>query len=285
VQRAHHQRRGAARYYCGKVVRKDFQKNWNPPMVKSTLFFFLMLTLGAVTLLPDTATAEIYELRTYTTHKDKLKDLNARFRNHTVALFKKHGMESVGYWTPTDGPTSKNTLIYVLKHKSRDAAAKSWAAFLADPEWKKVAKESRKDGPVLAKAPASVYMTAAAYTPDFKGASTAGEQVYELRTYRTNPGKLPLLDTRFKDNTIRIFERHGIKSVAYWHPADKPASRDTLIYIIQHASSDAAKKSWKAFREDPEWHKVAKESQKDGAFLRERPESVYMKSTDYSAIK
>ena len=71
----------------------------------------------------------------------------------------------------------------------------------------------------------------------------------------------------------------------YWHPTDKPESKDTLIYILKHKSRDAAKASWKAFSGDPEWKKAARESQKDGKFLRERPESIYMKATDYSTIK
>ena len=84
---------------------------------------FAVLALTASTLLlPATAAADVYELRTYTTHEGKLENLNARFRDHTVRLFKKHGMESVGYWVPTAEPKSKNTLIYVIKHKSRDAA-------------------------------------------------------------------------------------------------------------------------------------------------------------------
>ena len=128
-------------------------------------------------------------------------------------------------------------------------------------------------------------MSATDYSPTFKSDKSNEDAVFELRTYRCNEGKLPNLDTRFRDNTIRIFERHGIKSVAYWHPLQNPDSDDTLIYIIRHDSREAAKASWKAFGSDPEWKKVAKESQKDGRFLRERPESVYMKATDYSAIK
>ena len=100
--------------------------------------FFTCLMIFSAT--HQHASAEVYELRTYTTHEGKLKNLNARFRNHTVKLFNKHGMESIGYWVPTDGPKAKNTLIYVLKHQSREAAAKSWKAFLSDPAWKKVAQ-------------------------------------------------------------------------------------------------------------------------------------------------
>ncbi|MCA9147163.1 MAG: NIPSNAP family protein [Planctomycetaceae bacterium] len=231
------------------------------------------------------ALAEVYELRTYTTNEGKLDNLNARFRDHTVALFKKHGMESVGYWVPTDDAKSKNTLLYVIKHESRDSAKSSWQAFLADPDWKKVAKESQVDGPILAKAPEAVYMYATDYSPEFSNDKKSDDAVYELRIYRCNEGKLTNLDARFRDHTLRLFERHGIQNVAYWHPADEPDSKDTLIYIIRHDSPAAAQASWKAFGGDEQWKKVAEESQKDGKFLRERPESIYMKATDYSALR
>ena len=246
-----------------------------------------LLTLAITTCLSLTVEsyADVYELREYTTHDGKLDNLNARFRDHTVKLFKRHGMESVGYWVPTDGPTSKNTLIYVIKHKSRDAASASWKAFLADPDWKKVARESQVDGPILAKAPKSVFMTETDYSPEFSSRDKGDDAVFEMRIYRTNEGKLSNLDARFRDNTMRIFNRHGMQSVAYWHPTNEPDSKDTLIYIIRHQSRDAAKESWKAFRSDEEWQKVAKESQKDGRFLRERPEAIYMKATDYSAMQ
>lgn len=245
----------------------------------------LALILLFTSAAPMTASAEVYELRTYTTNEGKLDNLNARFRDHTVDLFKKHGMESIGYWVPVEEPRSKNTLIYLIKHASRDAAKASWKAFLADPEWKKVAAESQKDGKILAKAPDSVFMDEVDYSPEFSSGKGDGDAVFELRIYRCNEGKLKNLDARFRDHTIKIFTRHGLESVAYWHPADEPASQDTLIYILKHASRDAAKESWAAFSADEQWKKVAVESQKDGKFLREKPESVYMKATDYSAIK
>jgi hypothetical protein len=214
-----------------------------------------------------------------------LDNLNARFRDHTVQLFKKHGIESVGYWVPTEEAKSKNTLIYVIKHQSRDAAKASWKAFISDPAWKKVARESQVDGKILAKAPESVYMDAVDYSPKSSLEKSNEKAVFELRIYRTNKDKLKNLDARFRDHTIRLFKKHGIQSVAYWHPTDEPSSKDTLIYIIRHDSRDAARVSWKAFGSDDEWRKVARESQKDGRFLRERPESIYMTATDYSAIK
>lgn len=250
-----------------------------------------MLCLSFVALLAgffgfaSQSNAEVYELRTYTTNEGKLDALNARFRDHTVKLFEKHGMESVGYWVPADEPESENTLIYVIKHESREAAKASWAAFLADPEWQQVARESQKDGRILAKAPESVFMNATDYTPEYSNQDGEDEAVFELRIYRCNEDKLANLDARFRDHTIRLFERHGIKNVMYWHPTDEPDSADTLIYIIRHDSREAAKASWAAFIADEEWRRVARESQKDGAFLRERPESIYMNATDYSAIQ
>jgi hypothetical protein len=235
--------------------------------------------------MPTNTSADVYELRTYTTNEGKLDHLNARFRDHTIRLFDKHGMTSVGYWVPSDKPQSENTLIYVLKHESRAAAKASWQAFIADPDWKKVAKVSQLDGQILAKAPESVFMNAADYSPEFKADTTGDAAAFELRIYRTLEGRLKNLDARFRDHTISLFAKHGIKSVAYWHPVEEPDSGDTLIYIIRHNSPDAAQASWEAFRADPEWKKVAKASEIDGKILRERPESTYMHATDYSAIK
>ena len=252
--------------------------------IRTLISMFAFVVAAVLCLEMKVVMAEVYELRTYTTNEGKLDNLNARFRDHTVGLFKKHGMESVGYWVPIAEPKSRNTLIYVIKHESREAAKKSWQAFLADPAWKKVAKESQIDGQILAKRPESVFMDLTDYTPDFTN-KEGDAALFELRIYRCNEGKLKNLDARFRDHTIRIFERHGMQSVMYWHPTDEPASQDTLIYVLKHKSADAAKASWAGFRADEEWAKVAKESQKDGRFLRERPESIYMHATDYSPIK
>ena len=104
----------------------------------------------------------VYEMRTYTTEPGRLDALNKRFRDHTLGLFEAHGMKNVMYWTPSDKP---DTLVYVIAHKSRDAAKASWAAFVADPKWKKVATESQLDGKIVAKVE-SIFMTATDYSPN-----------------------------------------------------------------------------------------------------------------------
>lgn len=116
-------------------------------------------------------------------------------------------------------------------------------------------------------------------------AAAAANRVYELRTYHTVEGRLPALEKRFREHTLTIFERHGMKNVGYWIPQDGPAHSNTLIYIISHENREAAKKSWAAFSADPEWKKVAADSQLDGKILDKAPESVYMDPTDYSPVK
>jgi hypothetical protein len=107
---------------------------------------------------------KVYELRTYTAPDGTLPKLQARFRDHTMRIFNKHGMTSVGYWVPQDAPNKDNTLVYIISHDSREAAKKNWADFQADPEWKKVAAESQVDGPIVSKV-VSVFMDATDYSP------------------------------------------------------------------------------------------------------------------------
>ncbi|ODS54280.1 MAG: hypothetical protein ABS36_11440 [Acidobacteria bacterium SCN 69-37] len=105
--------------------------------------------------------------------------------------------------------------------------------------------------------------------------------VFEVRTYVASAGRLDDLHARFRDHTIRIFARHGMKSIAYWIPTDQ---RNTLVYIIQHESREAAAANWKAFQSDPEWIKVAAASNVNGNIV-SRTESYFATPTDYSPIK
>ena len=105
----------------------------------------------------------VFELRTYTTSPGRLDALHARFANHTIALFERHGMTNIGYFVPQDAPLAENTLIYVLAHDSREAAKASWAAFVADPEWLKAREASISDGAIVDKVE-SVFMDATDYS-------------------------------------------------------------------------------------------------------------------------
>jgi len=133
--------------------------------MKTTLLILICLSAVVTTasaLAPDT---RVFELRTYhTASPAKLEALHARFRNHSIRLLTKHGMTLVGFWVPTDADNGRGTtLVYLVAHKSREAATASWAAFRADPEWVRVKAESEKDG-VLAEKVESVFMSPTDYS-------------------------------------------------------------------------------------------------------------------------
>jgi hypothetical protein len=132
-------------------------------------------------------------------------------------------------------------------------------------------------------------VSAAAFLSPLSGGALEGGQetgagadtVYELRIYHAAPGKLDELLARFRDHTDKLFARHGMKSVAYWTPVDEPQKGNTLIYILQHPSREAATANWKAFQDDPEWKSVKAKSEENGK-LAEKVDSTYMSLTDFS---
>ncbi len=104
---------------------------------------------------------------------------------------------------------------------------------------------------------------------------------YELRTYTTVPGRLPALHARFRDHTMALFAKHGMKNVVYLTPQ---GDENKLVYLLAHESKAAAEKSFAAFRMDPDWTKARDASEKDGKIV-EKVESVFLTPTDYSPMK
>jgi hypothetical protein len=227
----------------------------------------------------------VYELRVYTAAPGKLDALNARFKNHTMKLFEKHGMTNVAYFTPIDNKNNK--LIYFLSYPSKDAGQKAWKGFLADEDWKKAFAESEKDGKLVEKVERR-FLTATEYSPVLKLAQ-GKDRVFELRTYTATKGNLGHLNDRFKDHTIKLFEKHGMTNVAYWNVLKGEKDDDKmLIYLLAHKSKGAADKSFAAFRDDPDW-KAAREAseKKGGGSLTEKGGvlSEFLVPTDYSPLK
>jgi hypothetical protein len=99
----------------------------------------------------DVAGTAVFELRVYHAAPGKLTELLARFRDHTVKIFARHGMNSVAYWTPTDEPQKSEMLIYILAHPSREAATANWKTFQEDEEWKSVRAKSEENGKLVEK--------------------------------------------------------------------------------------------------------------------------------------
>jgi hypothetical protein len=110
--------------------------------------------------------------------------------------------------------------------------------------------------------------------------------VYEMRTYTTEPGRLPNLHARFQNHTMKLFEKHGMKNVIYLTPVDGEgkAVDNKLVYLLAHPSQAAAKASFDAFRKDPEWITARDESEKSGKIVA-KVESQFYVPTDYSPMK
>ena len=131
---------------CAGIIRIMFKKTHCLVLLAAAFFWSPVAGL-------DFAQAEeknrVFEIRTYYANEGKLDALLSRFRDHTVALFKKHGMTNVGYWVPADN--KENKLVYILAFPSREARNKAFKAFGADPDWQKAYKESTKDGRLVKK--------------------------------------------------------------------------------------------------------------------------------------
>jgi hypothetical protein len=133
---------------------------------------FLPLILGWVLTMSNLEAADkepskserVFEMRTYYAPAGKMKDLQARFRDHTSKLFEKHGITIIGFWTPTDPKEAEVKLIYILAYPSKAAADKSWAEFRKDPDWIKAKTESEKNGSLVEKVE-SVFMKPTDFSP------------------------------------------------------------------------------------------------------------------------
>jgi hypothetical protein len=254
-----------------------------------------LLTLAALLAAATIATAadtRCVEMRTYYAAEGKLDELHKRFRDHTCKLFAKHGIENLGYFVPL-GDNPERKLVFFIAYPSRSERDTRWNAFFNDPDWQKAYKESEVNGKLVTKAE-TVYLTATDYSPLAK-AENVGNRIFELRTYTTEPGRLPNLNARFRDHTVKLFAKHGITNLPYWTPhADQkgannpPDPANTLIYLVVHKDEAARKASFDAFGKDADWQAARKASEeKAGGSLtvKNGVKFVLLKPTDYSAVK
>lgn len=147
-----------------KAVVKETEANGR--LVHKVESVYLTPTDFSPRVTPTTADpARVYELRTYKAAPGKLGALQTRFRDHTLALFTKHGMTNFGYWTPAEKKQgADDTLIYLLAHQSKDAAAAAFDAFRKDPAWVQAKAESEKDGSLTTKVE-SLFLQPTDYSP------------------------------------------------------------------------------------------------------------------------
>ena len=230
----------------------------------------------------------IYEMRVVEAAPGRLDALHARFRDHDAKLFARHGIELLGVFVPAgDNPSRK--VVSFFAHPGRDARDAAWKSLHEDPRWQKALAESEKDGPLIDSSIATLMQTTD-YSPVFDAAKAARPRVVELRTYRTTPGNLAALNARFRDHTLKLFEKHGMTNLVYWNliPGE-PAADTTLVYLLAHDSEEAAKRSFNAFRQDPDWVAArAASEQRAGGSLTEKERGVlseFLVAADYSPAR
>lgn len=263
-----------------------FAEGFPTAMIKLLLCLTGAALLG-VTLPALAADTRCYELRIYHTPPGKLDDLHQRFRNHTLGLFARHGIESLGYWVPVQNGTDPR-LFFLLRYPSRAAREASWKAFLDDAEWKTAFAESHKNGELVAKAE-NYFLAATDYSPDVQPGVEKAPRVFEYRDYTASPGNLAALNARFRDHTVKLFSKHGMRHFGYWTPmAGEAGADDRLVYLLSHAGTDAAKASFDTFRQDPAWNAAREASEKAAGGSLTAPngvKSTMLVATDYSPTR
>ncbi len=253
-------------------------------MIKTLPCFCALALVFAVSANSKADDLSCYELRTYHASEGKLEELNNRFKNHTMSLFEKHGMTNVFYLVPLEN--MDNTLVYLLAYPDKAAREASWKAFLSDPEWI-AAKEASEVNGKLVKKVESLFLERTDFSPTLPLESAETPRLFEMRRYTTAPDKLAALDARFRDFTVRLFEKHGMKNLPYFHLASgQEGSENTLLYFLAHDSIDAKNASFKAFGSDPEWQTARDDSEKQGKLLVEKGvASTLLIPTAYSPVQ
>ena len=223
-----------------------------------------------------------FELRVYYCNPGKLDALVDRFRDHTVPLFKKHGIDGLGYWVPTNNPD--NAFYYLMAYPSKEARDASWKEFGNDPQWKEAARKSEENGKIIARS-TIYFLKATDFSPKIKPSKGAGMRTFEMRIYTPMPEKLQNLENRFRDHTMKIFKNNKMQNVAYFTTIEKdPSQQAKLLYFLAYENEEAGKLAWQNFRKDPDWIKASTASEVNGKLV-EKVESVYMKPADFSKIK
>lgn len=241
------------------------------------------------TLIPATSAekdARIYILSSVAAEPGKLNELHAAIRDRLIPQAAKLGVTVIGVFTPLENPEER--VFYVATCASREALDQAEKTAANDPAF------AETDGILenLADSGKSLpdrLMRTTDFSPVDAPAAGKEPRVFELRTYTTTPGNLSLLHARFRDHTLALFAKHGMTNLWYWQLAKDQVDTDkTMIYMLAHASTEAAKASFDAFRADPAWVAAKRASEEKGGGSLTVPDgvkSVFLKATDYSPLK
>ncbi|MBX7104699.1 MAG: NIPSNAP family protein [Gemmataceae bacterium] len=270
----------------------------------------ILCALTFLAILPAAHAAEkdsrVFEIRVYNSAPGRQADVNKLIATSGVKFMAKHQIEFLGAWVPADAKDER--VITLVAHKDKAAAVKNWAAFREDEGWKSELAAASTQGKAVAGF-TQLFLTPTDFSPAIKPANV-GNRVFELRTYEAAPGKLAGLDSRFRDHTLKLFDKHGMTNIAYFHfaPGEKtttaemhkslapmgktasesavPATETGLVYFITHPSAEAMKANFGKFVADDAWKQARAASERDGSLTAKNGViSLLLKPTDYSPWK
>ena len=223
----------------------------------------------------------IYELRIYEPAPGKFDALHRRFSDHTIGLFKKHGVGIFGFWTEEVNMSAMANnahmrLIYVTTFENLAERERIWGSFQRDPEWLEARAASEVDGPLTSR----VHNTLMRCTDYFPSPLWSDKSnVVELRYYNAVPGKLPNLHARFANHAIGLLQKHGMETIGFW--TDDVGTNNRIVWMLGFESIEKREENWIGMITDPEWHKARDESEKDGPILVDY-QAYLLRPTDYT---
>ena len=226
----------------------------------------------------------IYELRNYELMAGKAPAVIERFGQHSIHYFAQHGIQNIGYWTPTFGEYS-NRWIYLLGYEDMADRERAWAELANDPVRQKVMEEASQEGPQTHHV-TNLFLRPTEYSPDpLDPSSESGSAaVCELRIYDIVPGKAQPLHERFANVTIPLFEKHGIRNIGYWTPVIGGNSNQ-LWYMLGYKSLAHREEAFASFAADPKWQNAAKATTEKHGTVTEKIISQILRPAEFSPVR
>lgn len=243
------------------------------------LFAIVLLALASIPA--KSAESPYFELRVYDVTTNKLAGVLERFRDAVEPIRRKHGINTVGYWTSST--TNGEKFVYLMTGANRAAFQKSEMEFGADPDFKAAyAASNQKHGKTVDKI-TSTTLAAEDAKLDFAPSPTA--RAFDLRFYSINPGKLAAFQARWRDHAVPIYERHHLHSIGWWVAEQKDSEgHEVFVCLLAGESIPAIQKSIAEFHQDEEWQLTERNTEKDGK-LRSGVTAFKMTPTDFSPLK
>jgi hypothetical protein len=237
-------------------------------------------------LLPERPLSH-FDFRIFHASPGKLDALHARLRDHQIPLLEQHRILTLAVFVPA-GENPQQVVCLVTAAEDLHSLIADWADFRRDPKWHGIVAETDRDGRLVA-AESFQRLIRTYWSPRFPPATPVESGIYELRTYNCpDASRQNALKIRFRNHTMRLFEKHGMRNLVYWVPDEPPASQQQLVYLLGHESQEAAEESFAAFRQDPEWLAVKEASEKPfvGPLTVENGiQSQFLVPTEYSPLK